>query len=43
VELPDGRKMVMFYFTRGTAYDVTLVPGITKALLAEFAPMVPAP
>lgn len=41
VEFPDGRKMVLVIFTRGTADDVTLIPGITKALLAELAPMVP--
>jgi beta-lactamase class A len=35
VELPNGRKYVMVIFTRGTADDVTLIPAITKDLLAE--------
>lgn len=35
VELPGGRKLIVVIFTRGTATDVTLVPAITKNLLAE--------
>lgn len=36
VELPDGRKFILVIFTRGTADDVTLVPAITRNVLAEF-------
>jgi hypothetical protein len=36
VELPNGRKFVLVIFTRGTAADVTLVPGITKNVLAQW-------
>jgi Beta-lactamase enzyme family len=43
VELPDGRKMVVVIFTRGTADDVTLVPAATKNLLAEFGAAPPPP
>ena len=35
VELPNGRKLIVVIFTRGTADDVTLIPGITKILLEE--------
>lgn len=35
IELPTGRKLVLVIFTRGTADDVTLVPAITKNVLAE--------
>ncbi|HEU4886851.1 MAG TPA: serine hydrolase [Thermoanaerobaculia bacterium] len=35
LELPTGRKLVLVIFTRGTADDVTLVPAITKNVLAE--------
>jgi beta-lactamase class A len=36
-ELPDGRKLVLVIFTRGTADDVTLIPAITRSVLAELA------
>jgi Beta-lactamase enzyme family len=35
VELPNGRKFVLVIFTRGTAGDVTLLPAITRNVLAE--------
>lgn len=35
LELPNGKKMILVIFTRGTADDVTLVPAITKNVLAE--------
>jgi hypothetical protein len=35
VELPDGRKLVLVIFTRGQAGDVTLIPAITRNVLAE--------
>jgi beta-lactamase class A len=35
-ELPNGKKMILVIFTRGTAEDVTLVPAITRNVLAEF-------
>ena len=35
VELPSGRKWIVVIMTRGTADDKTLVPAITKSLLAE--------
>lgn len=35
VELPNGRRYVFVIFTRGQASDVTLIPGITRNLLAE--------
>jgi hypothetical protein len=35
VELPDGRKLVLVIFTRGTADDVTLIPAITRHVLAQ--------
>jgi len=35
VELPGGRKMVLVIFTRGPADDVTLIPAITRNVLAE--------
>jgi hypothetical protein len=35
VELPDGRKLILVIFTRGTAEDVTLLPAIAKNVLAE--------
>jgi len=34
-ELPNGRKMILVIFTRGTADDVTLIPAITKHVLEE--------
>lgn len=34
VELPSGRKVVMVVFTRGQAGDVTLVPGVTRQVMA---------
>jgi beta-lactamase class A len=36
VELPNGRKFILVIFTRGTADDVTLIPGIAKNVLAEW-------
>lgn len=35
VELPNGRKLILVIFTRGIADDVTLIPAITKNVLAE--------
>lgn len=35
IELPNGRKFVLVIFTRGIADDVTLIPAITKNVLAE--------
>jgi hypothetical protein len=35
IELPNGRKLVLVIFTRGTADDVTLVPAIAKNVLGE--------
>ncbi|HEX6159192.1 MAG TPA: serine hydrolase [Thermoanaerobaculia bacterium] len=35
VELPNGRKYVLVIFTRGQAADVTLIPAVTRNLLAE--------
>ncbi len=35
IELPTGRKLILVVFTRGIADDVTLVPAITKNVLAE--------
>jgi Beta-lactamase enzyme family len=37
VELPGGRKFVLVIFTRGIADDVTLVPAVTRNVLAELA------
>jgi beta-lactamase family protein len=34
-DLPDGRKMILVVFTRGTADDVTLIPAIAKNVFAE--------
>lgn len=34
VELPSGRKLVLVIYTRGTAGDVTLVPAVTRNVLA---------
>lgn len=39
VELPDGKKMVVVIFSRGTAPDTTLIPAITRNVLTELAPM----
>jgi len=36
VELPNGRKFVLVVFTRGIADDVTIVPAVTRNVLAEF-------
>ncbi|MEO8378844.1 MAG: serine hydrolase, partial [Acidobacteriota bacterium] len=38
VELPNGRKLILVIFTRGTADDVTLIPAITRSVLAELGP-----
>jgi hypothetical protein len=35
VELPDGRKLILVIYTRGTADDVTLIPAITRFVFAE--------
>ncbi len=35
VELPNGRKLIIVILTRGAADDKTLLPGISKHLLAE--------
>jgi hypothetical protein len=35
IELPSGRKFILVIFTRGTADDVTLIPAITRNVLAE--------
>lgn len=40
-ELPDGRKYVLVIFTRGQASDLTLLPGITRSILSELAPLKP--
>ena len=37
IELPAGRKLVLAVFTRGLAADVTLIPAITRNVLAELA------
>jgi beta-lactamase class A len=41
IELPGGRKLVLVLLTRGTADDKTLLPAITKSVLAELAPLQP--
>jgi hypothetical protein len=38
LELPNGRKLVLVVFTRGTADDVKLIPAIAKHVLEELAP-----
>jgi beta-lactamase class A len=35
VELPGGRKLILVVFTRGIADDVTIVPAVTRNVLAE--------
>ena len=35
MELPTGKKMIIVVFTRGAAADVTLLPAIARAILAE--------
>lgn len=35
VELPSGRRMILVIFTRGIADDVTIVPAVTRNVLAE--------
>lgn len=35
LELPNGRKLVLVVFTRGIADDVTIVPAVTRNVLAE--------
>jgi beta-lactamase class A len=35
IELPSGRKLILVILTRGTADDKTLLPAITKNILAE--------
>ena len=35
LELPDGRKLILVIFTRGTAGDVTLIPAITRNVLFQ--------
>jgi beta-lactamase class A len=39
IELPTGRKLILVILTRGTADDKTLIPGITKSVLGELAPI----
>jgi beta-lactamase class A len=41
IELPTGRKLILVIFTRGTADDKTLVPAITKSVLADVSPITP--
>ena len=36
IEMPNGKKMILVIFTRGTAEDLTLIPAITRNVLAEF-------
>jgi beta-lactamase class A len=44
VELPNGRKLILVIFTRGTASDTTLIPAITRNVLIELGASVgPAP
>jgi beta-lactamase class A len=38
IELPAGRKLILVIFTRGIADDKTLLPAITKNILAELIP-----
>ena len=38
-ELPDGRKLVLVIFTRGIAGEVTVVPAVTRNVLAELEPL----
>jgi Beta-lactamase enzyme family len=35
IELPDGRKLILVLFTRGIAGDTTLLPALTRNVLAE--------
>lgn len=35
IELPDGRKWILVIYTRGIAEDVTIVPAVTRKVLAE--------
>jgi hypothetical protein len=35
LELPTGRKVILVIFTRGIAKDVTLIPAVTRNVLAE--------
>ncbi|HEY0159155.1 MAG TPA: serine hydrolase [Thermoanaerobaculia bacterium] len=35
VELPDGRKLILVIFTRGTADDLTLIPAIARNVLEQ--------
>ncbi|HEX8253616.1 MAG TPA: serine hydrolase [Thermoanaerobaculia bacterium] len=35
VELPEGRKLVLVIFTRGTAEDVTLIPAVARNVLQQ--------
>jgi hypothetical protein len=35
IELPSGRKLILVIFTRGIAEDLTLIPAVTKNVLAE--------
>jgi beta-lactamase class A len=43
IELPTGQRYVIVIFTRGPADDVTLIPAITRKLLAELAGFPTAP
>lgn len=35
IEHPNGRKYILVIFTRGTADDVTLIPAVTRNVMAE--------
>jgi hypothetical protein len=37
IELPSGRKLILVIFTRGIAEDVSIVPAVTRNVLAELA------
>jgi len=41
IELPTGRKLILVIMTRGTADDKTLIPAITRSVLAELSPITP--
>jgi len=41
IELPTGRKLILVILTRGAADDKTLLPAITKNVLAELSPITP--
>ena len=41
IELPTGRKLILVIMTRGAADDKTLLPAITRSMLAELSPITP--